>query len=242
MHASSIVHIVSMVWYNVVGMYCLNCGSFQNTGCMKSTSIHGIVCFVNSFCALLQVAHLDTLHYFGRPIQYLKYVEWSICAPLMALEIMVCAKFTEAQVCLIIVLTFAFCLCGFIAAFSVVIWIKVLLGIQGSLYTIIVIGKLWSISLDPVKQRDCHLNGAIANLLMASLIWPTYIITWGLGPDMSDIISADHELIYEQIASLILKSFALSYAFLTSNSSVEGLIETLADFVFGLFNCLTSTL
>lgn len=217
-----------------MGLFCLHKGSLQGSGCMQSTAIHGIVCFVNSFCALLQVANLDSLHFSGNKIAYLRYVEWSLCAPLMTLEVMVSARFTMSQICPILVLTIAFCICGTIAAFSLIFWIKILLGVQGSLYSSIVIYRLWKIALckqPNINDNNVEVETAIANLCVTSIIWPIYIVTWGLGPDVYGVLSRSQEVLSEQLASIILKMFGLSYALVSSSTRVESIIEFISSVI-----------
>lgn len=232
-----------MIWYNIMGLYSLYKGSFVTYGLHQSAAVHGIVCFINSFCCLLQVVSLDTLHIDSQPVQYLRYVEWSVCSPLMILEMTLASRLTSSQALPILVLTTAFCLCGTIAAFSVTMWMKVFLGVQGSVYCFIVVYRMWKLTLEKevrlssstgltqeiLNFDNVDVQVAIANLLMASLLWPVFVVTWGLGPDVYKVITPTQELIAESIASLILKTFALSYAFITTSKRTEQCIEVMTS-------------
>ncbi len=226
--------IFQIVWYNIIGLFSLYKGSLSiNNSVYQSAAIHGIVCFINAFCRILEFISFDRLYIGNRSVNYLRYIEWLSCTPLMILEITLASHFSAAQTIPVIVLTVAFCISGIIAAMSNIMWIKLILGIKGSLYYFIVIFQLWKITL---KKRDFYtfnkeLQVAFANLIFASLLWPLFIITWGLGPDIYHIINIKQEFIAECITSLVIKTFALSFALISTSQRTEKFIELITGFL-----------
>lgn len=229
MEISRMMGFLVVIWYNLMGLFSLYKGSFIHCNSHKAIAIHGIICLINSFCYLLQAVHMDTLLIKGRTIKFLRYVEWSICSPLMILQIALTSHFTSQQTTPLIVLTTAFCICGTLASFTYIMWLKILLGVQGSIYCLIVVWNMWTFSIRNIPIMRSRVG--IANLITATMIWPAFVITWALGHDVYDVISIKHELIVEMILSLFLKSFALSYAFILSHERVEQFIELFTSFL-----------
>lgn len=219
-------------WYNFIGLICLYRGSFQQVGSLKASVIHGIVCLVNSFCSLLYAIDMDVLQFDGKSIKYLRYVEWTICSTLMLLEMMISSKLTSTQMTPLLVLTLAFCMCGTIAALSALIWVKLLMAVQGTFYCVIVLLRLWRVVLEKHIPKDIDINVAIVNLMMATAIWPMYILTWGLGPDVFAVISDRQETLAELIASVILKTVGMTYAFVSASERVETCVDFMASITF----------
>jgi bacteriorhodopsin len=168
---------------------------------------------------------MDVLHFDGKPIKYLRYVEWSICSTLMLLEMMISSKLSPTQMTPLLVLTLSFCVCGTIAALSVLLWVKLLMAVQGTFYCVIVILRMWRVTLEKSTQKDIDIDVAILNLLMASAIWPMFVLTWGLGPDVFGVITDVQETLAELIASMVLKTVGMTYAFVSTNERVESFVD-----------------
>jgi bacteriorhodopsin len=128
----------------------------------------------------------------------------------------------------IVVLTLSFCICGSIAAFTSYQWAKIVLGVKGTIYCIVVLYKLGR-ALVQGSQRDFMQNVGYYNFITTVIVWPLYILTWGLGPDVYSIISANDEEFVQQISSLILKTFAVAYAILTFDFDIEAIEEVVVE-------------
>jgi bacteriorhodopsin len=109
----------------------------------------------------------------------------------------------------IVCLTIAFCFCGFIAALTSLLWAKIFLGMKGSLYASFVIYRLIKV-LYQEHSKVSHIN-----IIMTIFVWPLYVATWGMGPDVFHVISGRREWIIQSILSILLKTISVSYAFLT---------------------------
>lgn len=239
MNVSTFLCLGSVAWYNVMSIYCIYKGSTQTT-LEQATLVHGIVCMVNVFIYLAKYQHLGIFVISKREIHESRYIEWIICSPLMVLEIALCSKMSSSNITISIILTIAFCICGSLAAFVHATWIKILLGIKGSLYCTYVIYLLWMTVLRNASAtnaritKDKELGVSILNLSMASIIWPLYIITWFLGPDVCNVISIVLENNIQSISSILLKTTAFSYALVKSFI----VIDTLSDFLLEIFSCM----
>jgi bacteriorhodopsin len=132
-------------------------------------------------------------------------------------------------------LTASFCLCGIIAAITRVLWAKVLLGTQGTIYSLIVIKHLLDHAFqETIVSRMNRINKV--NIITTVFIWPLFVVTWGFGPDVYNIISGEQELIIETSLSLLLKSVSGLYAFLVYREFNiqqfgDTLVETLQNYM-----------
>ena len=230
MEVEIILSFLAISWYNIMGLYSLYKGSFQGNGSYKAAATHGIVCLINSFCGILQLVNLNNIIIESTSIKYLRYVEWSLCAPLMILEMSFALNFSSVQIVPLIVLTASFCMCGSIAAFPIAMWVKIFLGVQGTIYCVIVLYRMWTNVLEKMTL-NIDQKVAIANLMMASTIWPFYVVTWGLGPDVYHVINAKQEFIAETVSSIFLKTFALSYALIYTSEYTEQYIDWVTSII-----------
>lgn len=67
--------------------------------------------------------------------------------------------------------------------------------------------------------------------MSASLLYPVFIITWALGPDIYHVLTMRQELLIENISSLILKTSALSFALVSNSERLEKIIEFITSFI-----------
>lgn len=75
---------------------------------------------------------------------------------------------------------------------------------------------MWKLVLEKRRTyKNIELHIAFSNLIMMTIIWPVFVITWGLG----------QELLVDMILSIVLKTFALSYALISTSKRVENYIE-----------------
>lgn len=207
---SIVLEVVNSLWYHALGLYSLS--RVQKTDKIQLKSavfVHSLACFINGFVAFLALLNMHVMQMNGRTIYYLRYVEWTLCTPLLTYEICTIASMDVCQTMIIVFLTVAFCLCGTIAALTSLLWAKLLLGLKGSVYASIVMYKLFQI-LHLGQDKISHIN-----ILTNILIWPMYVATWGMGPDVFNIISGRKEWLVQCALSILLKTISASYAFLT---------------------------
>lgn len=207
---SIVLSIINFLWYNVLGLYSISRVQKTDKVQLKSALfLHSVACFINGFVAFLALINMHVMQINGRTIYYLRYVEWTLCTPLLTYEICKVASMNNHQIMIIVSLTVAFCLCGTIAALTKYFWAKIFLGLKGSVFAYIVMYKLFQV-LHLGKEQVSHIN-----ILTLILIWPMYVATWGIGPDVFDIISGRKEWIIQCALSLLLKTISASYAILT---------------------------
>lgn len=202
--------VANSLWYHALGAYSLSRVSKTNNLPLKySIFFHSLTCFINGFVAFLVLLDMHVVQLHGRPIYYLRYVEWTLCTPLLTYEICQVASMDICETVTIVWLTIAFCFCGSIAAFTNLFWAKIILGLKGSLYASFVIYKLIKV-LYQKQSKVSHIN-----IIMTIIVWPLYVATWGMGPDVFHVISGRREWIIQSIFSILLKTISVSYAFLT---------------------------
>lgn len=222
-----IIPFITLIWYNSIATLCLYKGLVHKK---REHLIHSIVCFTNSFCSILQIANLDIIYVNDQHIKYLRYVEWTICSPLMILELAIILKLSIFQNITLIILTLSFCICGSIAALPIKLWIKIYLGTQGTFFSGIIILYIWKVIYDKKFNND-NISIPLLTLISTTLIWPCFVLTWGLGPDIFHIINTHQEFLAQTILSIILKTSAVYY----STFMQEDQIETYIDYLFSFF-------
>lgn len=221
-----VIDLFIISWYYIIGLFSLYKGTIKDNDAHQSATVHGIVCFVNGFCCILQLAKLDTIITPNASIKYLRYIEWFICVPLMVLEVALSSKFEGNDIILVVFLSSSFCVSGSIAAFATTIMMKIFMGVQGSIFCIIMLYRMWKLVLEKRSTyKNIELHIAFSNLIMMTIIWPVFVITWGLGQDVYGFLSIHQELLVHMILSIVLKTFALSYALISTSKRVENYIE-----------------
>lgn len=229
MRIGAFLNIFSIIWYNVIGLFCLSRWKCQSEIAKSITFIHGCVCLINGFCIFLGLANLDKIHLANRDVAYLRYVEWTLCTPMMTYEMCLASRMLSCEIKTIVALTVAFCICGSIAAFTSYQWTKIVLGIKGTIYCVIVLYKIGHACFNDTTPQDFMHNVGYYNFIATVLVWPLYICSWGLGPDVLSIISANDEDFAQQIFSLILKSVAVAYSILTFDFDIEAVEEVIVE-------------
>ena len=220
--------VTSMVWYNIMGLFCLSRYKCESEIARSITFVHGVVCLINGFCVFLGLANLDRMNIRSREVSYLRYVEWTICTPLMTYEMCLASRISKWEINTILVFTIAFCICGSIAALTSYQWAKLVLGVKGSIYCIIVLYKL-GYACFRGNPSDFMSRVGYYNFIVTLTLWPLYVFTWGLGPDVYSIISAHDEIYAQHMFSLILKSCAAMYSILTFNFDIEAFEEVIIE-------------
>jgi bacteriorhodopsin len=228
MRVGNWLNIISIVWYNTLGLFCLSRSTCESEIARNVTFIHGCVCLINGFCVFLGLANLDTIIMNSREIGYLRYVEWTLCTPMMTYEMCVASRITAWETKTIVALTVAFCLCGSIAAVIEHEWAKIVLGVKGTLYCLIVLYRIGRSGFS-VAPRDFMHRAGYYNFIVAVTVWPLFVLTWGLGPDVYSIISVHDEIFAQRIFSIILKSCAVLYSISTYNIDIETFEEIIIE-------------
>jgi bacteriorhodopsin len=233
-----VVSVMNSLWYHFLGFYCMSRVSKTENVKLKSAMLyHSITCFINGFIAFLTIIDMHITNINGRPIYYLRYLEWTLCTPLLTYEICQVSDMNIHETMAIVSFTIAFCLCGAIAAFTRFFWAKVVLGIKGSFYACIVVYKLIDVTVQRHGDISATNNLNTFNTIAITLIWPMYVATWGMGPDVFHIISGRREWIMQSIFSIVLKTLQASYAFLTYNEmDVENASNATFELVQYLFH------
>jgi bacteriorhodopsin len=232
----TIVGVLNSLWFHILGFYSLSRVSKTDNIQLKSAMLyHSLTCFLNGFVAFLVLINMHSIIINGRRLYYLRYVEWTLCTPLLTYEICLVSAINIHETFIIVTLTVAFCLCGTVAALTNLFWAKVFLGIKGSFCACVVMCKLVNVVIqghDGLSSTD-KLNKF--NILANTFIWPLYVATWGMGPDVFHLISGQQELIMQSLFSIVLKTLQASYAFLTYD---EMDIENTSNATFELMQYL----
>jgi bacteriorhodopsin len=151
---------------------------------------------IAGFCATLMYIHAANTF-----IKYVKYIEWTSCTPLMVYELCIMNSVCQSTKASCIVMSTAFCICGTIAAVNHTIHMKTFLGVQGILYSIVVLYQLWKESFATAGNRL-----SIAQLIITSAVWPLYVVCWGSGPDVFMIITLHQETMIYMIVGVVFKT------------------------------------
>lgn len=187
------LNISCACWYNLMGLVCL----YQATKGrhLQLMVIHCIVCNVAALCAMVYYINISN--------KYAKYIEWTICTPLIVVEVSIINRMEFAKMVSVFVLTMTFCLCGIVAAFNTNIIIKSIVAGQGIVYSIYVLVQLWTVSLAT--------RVGILYMIFTSMIWPLYVMVWSSGPHMFMMITEAEENMIENILSLAAKTTTTVY-------------------------------
>lgn len=237
---SDAIEILVAFWYNLVGVFIITRINYSTNEREKYVlAYHAAVCLINSLISFAGVLNLHTTTIEGRTVYFLRYIEWTICTPLMTCEMCQSAQMLAYDTTVIVILTLAFTFCGSIAALTKYFWAKSVLGLQGTIYAMIVVYKLLKHGLSPYENPsntivDSHVEYERRinklNMMASAFIWPMYVIMWSLGPDMFNLISGKTEWIIENLLSIVLKTVCASYALLTYNyTDVEDTMARVVD-------------
>jgi bacteriorhodopsin len=224
LHWSFGIGIFTTLWYNVIGVFIITRVNRSTSERMKYIlAYHAAVCLINSLISFASLLDLHIAIIDGRAVYFLRYIEWTLCTPLMACEMCQSAQMVAYDTIMIVILTIAFSLCGSLAALTRHFWAKTILGFQGTTYAIIVLYKLLKYGIgdntyganfnEPQLDIERRINRI--NIMSAVVIWPMYVITWSLGPDMFGFISGYTEWMIQNIISIGFKTLFSSYALLT---------------------------
>lgn len=197
------------IYFSALGFYCLVHTKQEKLG---SGSVVGFVCVVCAFCQLLGACEVNMMTVHGtHTIVYSKYLEWMLCTPLWCFLILDSYGVDAIGTAQGMIYSISFCVCGFCAALTSRFWIKIWLVIQGCFCCLVVLWILWRVAVHPPRESRV----AKINLIMTSLTYPIFTLTWALGPDVFAVTSLRNEFIWESCLSLFLKTIALSYTLTT---------------------------
>lgn len=207
--------VFNTCWFHTLSFYSLLRISKTNDMNLKKILLsHAIACLINGLIAMATLLNMHMYHINGRDIYLLRYIEWVVCTPLLTSEICQAGEFEHMDTTVILCLTIAFNLCGMLAAITRTMWAKIILGVQGTIYSLFVVHKLLSYAFRQRQQsRQTTIN--IFNIFVTAFVWPLYVITWGLGPDVYGVITGQQEWVVQSVMSIILKTMFASYAMLT---------------------------
>lgn len=168
----------------------------------------GLILFVCKMSSLINVCGYNaiTLHD-GRTLIVTKYVEWSLCSPLwsyMILDGYQCNPIDSFQG---MIFSMSFCICGVGTALANLFWLKLYLCCQGILSCLIVLRLLWLVAVKPPHESRL----SRMNLVMTSITYPMFLLTWGLGQDCYGVITHESEMIVTASLSIGMKSLAVLY-------------------------------
>lgn len=216
-----VLNIFVAVWYHIVGVFIITRINHSTNDREKYVlAYHAAVCLINSLISFASVLNLHIAVLGGRNVYFLRYIEWTVCTPLMTCEMCQSSQMLAYDTIVIVILTFAFSFCGSIAALTKILWAKSVLAMQGTIYALIVMYKLMKygfahteIPFDEHMELERKINKM--NIMLAAFIWPMYVVMWISGPDMFELVSGRTEWIVENILSIVLKSLCSSYILLT---------------------------
>jgi bacteriorhodopsin len=223
LHWTDVIQVFTVVWYNVVGVFIITRVNHSTTDRVKYIlAYHAAVCLINSLISFASILNLHVAIIEGRTVYFLRYIEWTLCTPIMSCEMCQSAQMLTYDTIIIVILTLAFSFCGSIASLTRHLWAKTILGFQGTAYAMIVIHKLLKYGtnnnvIDTIHDDHLQMEHRInkMNIMSAAFIWPMYVIAWSLGPDVFGMISGYTEWMIENILSLALKTICTSYTLLT---------------------------
>lgn len=209
-----IFNICSSLWFHIIAFHSLICTPKTSDNTLKHILVtHAITSIITGFILIASVLNIHIYRINGRDVNLLRYIEWLLCTPLLTSEICQAGHFDYVNTVIILILTASFCLCGILAAMTHVLWAKIVLGAQGTVYSLIVIKILLKHAFQETNGSQMNTINKI-NIITTTCIWPLFVVTWGFGPDVYNIITGEQELIIETTLSLLLKSVSGLYAFL----------------------------
>lgn len=171
-------------------------------------SLTGLVCYISAVCGMFGATENNQLTLAdGRRFLFCKFGEWTANNPLLC-----CIMCNSYGVCpnktlRLATLTAGYCLCGVGAVLTSRLWMKLYFLILGCLMCAIVTSKLYVISLNPPTESRV----ATVNLWMMILVYPMYVCTWSLSPDVFGVIDTHQEYIAELVLMCLVKTCALLY-------------------------------
>lgn len=232
-----IFNILASLWFHLIAFHSLVSIKKTNDNSMKSILVtHTITSMITGFISITSILKINVYHINGRDVHLLRYIEWLFCAPLLTSQICQAGNFVYIDTIIVVTLTVAFCLCGVIAAITNIFWAKVVLGVQGTVYSLIVVRNLLNHAFQQTEMASRTKTINKINIIVTTFTWPLYVLTWGLGPDVYDVISGEQEQIIETLLSVLLKSVAGLYAFIVySELDIQEfgntLVETLQNYI-----------
>lgn len=170
--------------------------------------VQGSVCLIASFSNYAYIG-ISARTLYG--VNYMRYIEWGMTAPLIVLNICLGLKIPSYQAASLMVMTDAYCICGLLSALTSSFWAKVYFGCVGCICAISVQAKIFA------SIKDTTNPFVKTSLVTTSLIYPIYVVTWAIGPDVWGVITPAQEMITEVILSLIVKSLCTVYLFIYYN-------------------------
>lgn len=193
------------LYYSAMAYYCLVHNLHKEIG---PGAVTGFVCLWTAFCAGLALTNTNMMEVDGKRINYGRFLEWTINTPLLTGLLLDGYGVDPVHVYQSMVFSLSFCISGLIASLTRLVWLQVLLGVEGTVCAGVVLLHMFRVARDPVKKSRV----ATVNLVMTVLTWPLFVLAWGMGPDIYAVIDHKHEFVYETSLSLALKTTAVLYS------------------------------
>jgi bacteriorhodopsin len=199
---------IALVWYKLLGLF-----AFYNSrkeSKITAGVLSGFICLFNSFCMLIYILKLKYAYVFSFRITYIRYIEWIVCNPLMIYQICLSSDVSQSESFVLCMLVMAYCICGILCSLTSRNIVKTLLTLEGCVYCVIVVFRLLQLT-SKNNEKGRIAKTARVNLIMCCISYPLYVLTWGMGPEIFDVIPLHQELILESSLSLVLKTTATMY-------------------------------
>lgn len=202
---------VGIAWFNTLSLYAVYRATtmprLAAQHIMFNNALHGFVCMI---CSLCMIAKLG-----GVRNDWVKYVEWLVSCPTLVTELGAYARFRTRCLVEMALLSVAFNIAGIMTAVADGTATKVVLGAQGCIFYVTMLGVMWD------GYRDARRRGmledakrhriVVINAASATFLWPVHIVAWILGADVLDAIPPEYEMVIETGASIVIKTLCVLF-------------------------------
>lgn len=167
-------------------------------------------------CANTMVGGIIRLCGQGIDPQDVKYLEWSVAAPLMVTQACVIACVDRYHTRVAILQTIGYCICGIIASRTSSIEIKSTVTLLGMALCLYVVERLVRDGL--AKPGVPHI--AKVQVFITLCTWPLYVLVWCAGPHCLGTISSATEETFEMLMGMTLKTANMHVLLVDSERTV----------------------
>lgn len=217
-----ILSVCLMAWYTLMGGYCLLTHIWK-------PDPHKLFLVQGSLCLVVGFTNLAALNL--KYLNLLKYIEWSLCSPLTILLLCLGGELKFDETISLMLFTESFCVCGALATITDQLYLKILLGAMGSVFSGVVIFRLYRLTRNS-ENKYVH-----SLLVTTACIYPFFIVTWYIGGDVLCIITTDQEYVVQTVLGLVLKSMCIVYLF--KYYSTESIFMSVGNMGFRLAEVVT---
>lgn len=207
-----------VLWFLFLVVVCSLFEGRTHRSSITCCDVQTVICANNVFTGLLRVWQ-------SVPIGSLKYIEWSCAAPLMILQACVIANSPSDRTSRTVLYTVFYCFCGVLAAYTPIVWFKVLVVLLGMAACMAVLKR---IVRDSLRQPGIPPTAKL-QVLATVVAWPLYVVAWVLGPHCFDRIDTLTEDRVDMILSLILKTLNMHILIVPSERVVVWELKVIRD-------------